>query len=245
MPKLNRLHIIIAVLTFFLILVIVGLIAQSMVQKTQTSPQKEIDFIDPTGILIPTRKVSPNELDIVKISPQDMQKNIGPQEEIVITFSRSFSADEIKFYISPDTLTNVEIKENILHVTPVKAWSPGTKYSYSVNFINDRTKVRLYTFQTTGPTSSSLPDTAPQDAFQEELERQKTIRPDIYVSNQTPYENAYFSISAEYTTDSPARFYFSVKQKVNNTDTVKQYVNAWLQSLDLTQDQISNLDIRY
>lgn len=199
----------------------------------------------PTGVVVPTQNIQPNELDIVSIDPKDKVQEVGLNTPIIITFSKAFQMNDIEFYISPNTPSSLEIKVTKLIIRPTEAWIPGTLYAYSINISADVSKVRLYSFTTTGPTTIGYPDTAPEDYFQAELQKQKKERTDLYVSNQTPFETNIFSVSSDYTVEQPAHFYFTIVSKITDQNRLKQEVDVWLQSLDLTQDQISNLDIRY
>ncbi|KKQ37984.1 MAG: hypothetical protein US54_C0021G0011 [Candidatus Roizmanbacteria bacterium GW2011_GWA2_37_7] len=243
----KRFIIIIGILGLILISIIVGYVfirqQKNSINQPDISPSPSIE--NPTGIVIPTSMIKPNELDIVTVSPDDKKQNIDRNNPIKITFSQPFTMQEIEFYISPHTPASLNIEGNILVIRPSDVWDSGTEYTYSVNFPSDITKVRLYSFSTVGPTPAYLPDTAPEDYFQAELQKQKENRTDMYVANQTPYENTSFQISSEYITVAPAHFYFTVISKIADQERLKQEVNEWLQSLDLRPDQISKLDIRY
>lgn len=247
MSTKNKQIIIMGILSFTLLILIVGYLAiQKQKQINNNSAIISFPFQNnPTGVIIPTSKIKSNELDIVNIQPKDSQKNISLDAPITITFSRAFEMKDIEFFLSPDTPASVVIEKNLLLIRPTDSWIPGTTYSYSVNFISDVSKVRLYSFTTTGPSAPYLPDTATEDYFQSELQKQKETRADMYVANQTPYETNIFKVTSEYTTESPAHFYFTVISKTTDQEILKQEFKAWLQSLDLKQDQIDQLDIRY
>ncbi len=199
----------------------------------------------PTGIIIPTRDIKNNELDIVNIDPKDNDTNINQDKKITITFSKNFNMNDIEFFLSPKTDYTTVIENNKLIITPVNKWSPGTTYSYSVNFPDNNQKVRLYSFTVSGPTPEQLPDTQPEGMFEEELNDQKQNNPDIYVTNNTPYENNFFLATSDFESKTPAHYYLQIISKTTDEAKVREEVNLWLQSLDLNQDQIDSLDIRY
>ena len=207
--------------------------------------EKPVETVEPTGIIIPTASIVAGELDIVAIDPEDDAQNIALDRNIEITFSRTFTQNEIEFFINPNTTHAATIEDNKLIVKPQNQWESGMHYNYSVNFTDDNQKVRLYRFTTTGPIQEFLPDTQPEGLYEETLNEQKTERPDIYVANNTPYESGTFSVRADFESKPPAHYYLLVTQKIDNEEKVKQDVNVWLQQLDLSNEQITGLDIRY
>lgn len=199
----------------------------------------------PTGIIVPKSEQSENKLDIVQIDPSDQQGNIAIDKKITITFNKPFTRDEVEFTITPNTPHSFEIQDNKMIISPATNWENGTLYTYFFNFENDDEQVRLYRFTTTGPTSEFLPDTQTEGLYEEVLNEQKVEHPDTYVANNTPFENAFFSIRTDFDPNPPAHNYFIVTQKTENEEEVQQAVNVWLQQLDLSTEQIQSLDIRY
>lgn len=198
----------------------------------------------PTGIVVPTTEIDSNELDIIAVTPKDGAQNVSINTAIKITFSRPFDEDEIDFSMGPDAIYSEEIKENVLIITPWKPLSEGTLYTYSVNFPDDVQKVRLYKFVTQGTPADHLPDTRDEELVTEVEEYQRVNRPDVYITNRTPFENDMFSITSDFERKVPAHYYFIVTPK-SDIETVRQAVDAWLQLQGLTAEQINQLDIRY
>ena len=198
----------------------------------------------PTGIIVPTSEIKSNELDIISVTPKDGAESVNVNTTIIITFSRSFEEDEIDFSMGPDAIYSQEIKENVLTVTPWNPLAEGTLYTYSVNFPDDKQKVRLYRFVTQGTPAEHLPDTRDEELVTEVEEYQRINRPDVYITNRTPFENDLFSIKSDFERKVPAHYYFSVSPKTD-IETTRQAVDAWLQLQGLTAEQISQLDIRY
>ncbi|HRN70309.1 MAG TPA: Ig-like domain-containing protein [Candidatus Woesebacteria bacterium] len=232
----------IIILLILIIAVILGLLIFFFRSNNQ---EEHVNINEPTGIIIPTQQIQNNVLDIVQINPSDKSTNISNNQSITITFSKSFSENEIEFFISPSTEYTSSIDNNKLIIKPVNSWQTGMKYTYSVNFINDNQKVRLYSFITAGEPKEYEPDTQPVGLYEQQLNNQKNNTPDLYVSNNTPYENNYFLATSEYASDPPAHFYLIIIPKDDNISQVQQAVTLWLQSLDLSQEQIDSLDIRY
>ena len=236
---------IILILTVILIVLVGATYLLTNWLKSSQKSKSQTDEVLPTGIIMPTESLVAGELDIVTVEPKDMSKNVGLDTPIKITFSKTFSFDDIEFFIGPDTPHKVKIESNNLIITPETKWETGTQYTYSINFADNPQKVRLYRFITTGPTQEFLPDTQPKDLYKKELDEQKTERPDIYVANNTPYESGTFSVRANFESKPPAHYYLIVTKKINDEEQVKQDVNVWLQQLDLSNEQIASLDIRY
>jgi hypothetical protein len=218
-------------------------IAVLLLLAVRNNSQSSNTTLNPTGIIIPTNKISPNTLDIVSIDPKDQTQNVSLDKKIIISFSKTFSENEIQFSITPNTPHSTSIEGNNLVISPSTNWEAGTHYGFSINFTNDNQKVRLYEFTTTGPTQEYLPDTQPSGLYEQEQNTQRDSDPNLYVSNQTPYESSTFYLTSEFESNPPAHFYIIVH--IKDTNTGQADFNAWLQSLNLTQDQINSLDVRY
>jgi len=235
---------IIIILTGILIVLFTIFFIVNFFRNNETG-ENPVENVEPTGIVIPTESITAGKLDVVAIDPQDDTQNIALDRTIEITFSRTFTQKEIEFFINPNTPRNAIIEGNKLLITPQNQWEPGMHYNYSVNFPDDRQRVRLYRFTTTGPTQEFLPDTQPEGLYEETLNEQKTDRPDIFVANNTPYESGTFSVRANFESKPPAHYYLIVTKKIADEEKVRQDVNLWLQQLDLSNEQIAGLDIRY
>jgi hypothetical protein len=218
-----------------------------LINWLNNQPDNNVDEIrsKPTGIILPTSELSPNKLDIVRIDPKDQIINVELNKEITITFTKKFTADELEFFLTPNTPHEIRIEDNKLIVTPATSWDTGTLYTYFFNFKDDPEQVRLYRFTTTGPTPEYAPDTETEGLYEAVMNEQKMKYPDTYVTNNTPYESNTFSVTADFDPNTPAHNYFVVKKKIDNEEQVRQDVNVWLQQLDLSTEQIESLDIRY
>lgn len=212
--------------------------------KSKVDVAEEIRTL-PTGIIVPTDTVKMNELDIVSVVPIDGTEGVNVNTPIRITFSRKPQENEIDFSMGPDAIFTQEIQDNDLIITPLKPFTEGTLYTYSINFPDDNQKVRLYRFITEGVPAEVLPDTRSEDYIAEIEEQERINHPDIYITNRAPYENEDFAIESAFEPQTPAHYYFIVTPKISDTNTVEQSVNAWLQLQGLTAEQITQLDIRY
>jgi hypothetical protein len=197
----------------------------------------------PTGVL--PNNIAENELDIISISPVDGDNNVSLNTKLEIKFSKDFIETEIDFNISPKTFFSIKKDGNNLIITPDSELIPGTLYTFSVKMLNQPEKIRLYRFVTRGEPNPILPDTREEAVVNEYINLERTKYPDIFVANNTPFENEYFRAISDYETNVPAHYYLIITPKVNNLEIVKANVNVWLQTLGLTDEQISNFDIRY
>lgn len=221
---------------------ILGIVLLLVMAIRNNTPSSTSD-LNPTGIVIPTNKIPTNTLDIVDVDPKDQTKNVPLDKTIIITFSKTFTENDIQFSITPNTSYKSSIEGNKLIISPSSNWEAGVHYGFSVNFADDNQKVRLYEFTTTGPTQEYLPDTQPSGLFESEQNTQREQDPNLFVSNQTPYESSTFYVTSEFDSNPPSHFYIIVHLK--DTNTGQADFNAWLQSLNLTQQQIDSLDVRY
>lgn len=218
-------------------------------QLSSRKPQPEqantpVELI-PTGILIPTQEIKQGELDIVGIKPQDNDTKVKRNSTIEIQFSQPFKENDVQFFVGPEVAYDQSVSGNMLRITPHTPLAEGTLYTFSVNFTDDPQKVRLYRFTTEGKLQDTLPDTQDKGAYEQLLNEERVKYPDIFVTNNTPYENEYFSIRSEFEPTIPAHHFFIVTSKNENKELVKQMVNLWLQTLNMGNQQIQQLDIRY
>lgn len=227
------------ILILLIVIVLLGVILFFVLNRTTSTTNLGQN---PTGIIIPTREVPANTLDVVDIDPRDQSQNIALDKSITITFSQTFTQNDFVFSITPNTAHTQTIEDNKLIIKPTSNWETGTEYGYSIN-LDDNQKVRLYSFTTTGPTQEFLPDTQPEGLKELEEQSQLEDDPNLYVSNQTPYETGTFYVTSEYEPNPPAHFYLIVRLKDQTRG--QDDFNVWLQTLNLTQDQINSLDVRF
>lgn len=240
--KQKRIIIILVIAVIFLVLTTIILRLRS--NSTKAGVTEEIQAL-PTGIVVPTDKIKTNELDVISVSPKDGTEKVSTNTKILITFSRPPKENEIDFSMGPDTIYSQKIKDNVLTITPRKPLAEGTLYTYSINFPDDKQKVRLYRFVTEGTSQKVLPDTRSKDLITEAEEQERIDHPDIYITNRTPFENETFAITSDFEPKTPAHYFFSVVSKIGDTESTQRAVDAWLQLQGLSEEQITELDIRY
>lgn len=87
-------------------------------------------------------------------------------------------------------------------------------------------------------------DTAPSGGAESTDSYQLKNYPDLYLSNQTPFTNNFFSISYEFVKTPKEHFRFTVELK-GDEKTAKEEFRKWLITLGFNSDQIDKLDIVY
>lgn len=197
------------------------------------------------GIIVPTTNIKPGELDIVAVSPVDGSSQITQTTPIEITFSQELKENEIEFIVSPEIAYTQALDGNKLIITPTEDFQTSTLYTYRVTILNDLQKIRIYTFSTAGNEPIYRPDTAPEDDDIKRYDESVRIEyPDIYLKNNTPYETTSFGITGTYS-ETASEFQFRVLLKEPNKNQARADFILWLQTLDLTDEQIDSLDITY
>lgn len=243
--KLHNPKVLIGIFIFFLLFTvsILALTAsksegdkKSATENTKPGEKSENNF--------PPAKID-SELTIVNLSPIDNTQDAGINQAVTVTFNRNIKKEEIELSIMPRVELKIDIRNNLLIFTPVSSYQPGTLYTYLVKSKSFAKPPNTHNFQTTGLTTVFLPDTQDLEGQKNLDDFQKSSHPDVFLSNQTPFENEFFRIDS-YFTDVPAgHFAFTASIKTMPVANGKTEMNNWLLSLGLAQDQIKNLDIRY
>lgn len=148
--------------------------------------------------------------------------------EIKIVFNQTVTRSAVVFAIRPEEeffLTTQGATASATFDTPLQ---PGTTYTYIVRTENQLAREYSFTTEST---------TAPEDVL-------RVYRPDIFISERTPFENETFAIRAQYNQDR-RRYALRVTPKSRNRDTVDAAVREWLIGNGLTEEQIDTLLIGY
>ncbi len=210
------------------------------------TPTPAVGFEDVIpGILVDRNDITPDEIDILAVSPADQTSNIVETSPIEITFTQSIIESDVNFSISPDLTFNKQIEGNKLIISPSENFQPSTLYTYRIEIRENLEKIRMYTFKTAGQGPLNRPDTAPSDEVISQYEESIRIEyPDIYLQNKTPYETKTFGITGTYS-NAAREFQFRVLLKGANKNESRASFILWLQTLDLSDKQIESLDITY
>ena len=199
----------------------------------------------PTGIVLPTTAIKGNDIDIVDILPKDGAVDVSPNTKIEITFSRNLKNDEINFSSAPKINGDLVIDKNRLVITSSENLDPGTLYTFSVEFTNQKEKIRLYRFMTEGQSNPFLPSTREEEVVNDFENEQRINYPDLYIANKTPYNSDIFSARSVFDPDSSSGYVLIITSNINNRQQIETAVDIWLQSLNLSREQILELNIRY
>ena len=246
--------IIIALITCLIVLIIITAIfisrgnndtINNSINQPNITPISGLEDILP-GTLVPTTNIQPGEIDIVSVSPQDRSSSIVKTQPIEISFSQPIQDSDFELRMIPELSYSQTIVDNKLIITPNEDFQMNTLYTYRIKIFSDLEKIRVYTFSTAGDEPIFRPNTAPEtEDIQEYKNSERISNPDIYVMNHTPYESNSFGITGTFSDQSPAHFEFKVLLKEPNKNDSRAAFIIWLQSLDLTDEQIASLDITY
>ena len=181
------------------------------------------------------------ELNVVSVSPSDNAINIPLFAKIEITFNQLDDTLDSEFSIHPQTAYDLAWKQNKLIVTPKENLKEGTIYTYIIKYQSRVIPSGPYSFTTAGPLAP-LPDTQPEGAAEAELAFQRVNHPDVYLRGLTPNETDSFSATTEFVGGEGGHFQITVVQK--NPEGKNNFL-YWLKSVELTDEQIVNLDVIY
>lgn len=197
-----------------------------------------------TTPITPYTSTAPNRLFVVSTRPSNKAAIISLNQAIAVAFNRTILPNEVGITISPQLPFSVGVQDNTLLITPQSPLTPGTLYTYAIHYLTLDQLPNLFTFTTTGPTQSQLPDTGlPGGAETNDAYLVKN-RPDIYLSNRLPYSGTSFTITSTYKTTPTRHFAFTIGL-TGDEALGRSEALAWLKSLGLTDQQIRGLDITY
>lgn len=220
------------ILTFVLV-IILGSIKQTPKQTVSTRP---------TPVIAPGTAPS-GLLKVTQVLPENNATNISSDQKILITFNKNVSPNDIYFYLEPSVDYTITAQKNVLTVIPTQL---NSNQVYDFVVIENTTQAFLWkgTFTTGDPTTASQLPTGRfdnLDVIADNAQREK--HPDIFLSNKVPYDTRSFQVTTDFADGTPEGHYFFTVTVISASG--KQDFLTWLQSLQLTDQQISSLDIRY
>ena len=151
--------------------------------------------------------------------------------------------------LAPEEKNRLDQENNLIEKMPLSTDKFIIGYHYSLYLFevqllqNDELgKQNFFTWKNT-----NYPDIPLEDfVFVKTLGNDKENFTEYFIHKETPFENDIFQISSQLVSNEIIPSYsFTVISKIKDTDRLKQEVNVWLQSLNLTQVQIDELEIRY
>jgi hypothetical protein len=187
--------------------------------------------------------VVPGAPTVESSSPRDRAENVSTDTTSVrIQLSEPVDQASLEIFFAPDIDFGYVVNNNTIIITFITPLQESTIYSYT---LKDNNLGVFYTgsFTTEGPPIAYYPDTRPDGFFEEEAAYLRENRPDVYLSNNVPYESETFSIQSRMIEGATTRFVFDVRPKAATTQQVRNDLNNWLKQLQLTDEQISQLEI--
>lgn len=183
---------------------------------------------------------------VISTDPSNGAVNIVPNKQVVVTFSKQFTKDELIVAVSPKISYSTRMFGTNLIIKPDTSWEAGVPYRYTVKYPNENIPPESFTFTVEGPTPTLLPDTGPsQEEIESYEEHERDTYPDVFLAGKTPYEDNFFSVTSDFTKTPTDHFYFTVTMKGDNSEESKNDFLNWLKTFGFTDNQINSLDISY
>ncbi len=226
-----------------ILVTLIGFEAVIKNQKKESSPatNKQTDFSLPISPESSSNNTVP--LEIISVIPENKSENIALQQTITVELNRTFNRREIEFAIDPPVSYASQVKNTQLIISPNPAFSPSTRYTFSIKILEAGQFPKTYSFQTIGPTPLLLPDTQPPGGPEKVENFQKQNSPDVFLANKTPFSTADFFIMNDFISEPLEHFKFTVTLSGPDKEISKQKTIEWIKSIGLTDKQIINLDI--
>ena len=184
-------------------------------------------------------------LAIVDSNPKNGQKSVDLKTNITIKLNKPIKQNFLSFTIFPEVSHSAYSSGNSIEVIFNEKLKEGATYSYSILDSSYSNKPITQWFITKGNVPTPLPHLDESEKIiKKELEMQKKEKPEVFLSNNTPFENEYFKIESAYRED-PEGFDFSISFKISDKNLAQKSLDDWLLSIGLNKDQISNLNLIY
>jgi hypothetical protein len=237
---------VLVVVTLFLVIMIMALEQrrEALENPTPTIAPSPTDRVvrgrQPTNV--PTI-VGEQPLAVVQTYPEDKAIGVPVDATIEITFNKPFEYKDFIYAMAPETEYQLRTAiGNRITVTFPKGLQPSTVYTFKVNTLEQLP--RTYTFTTAGTDPVEAPNTYPTGAAEVEEEFMRSENPDVFLRNNTPYEQAEFSVTSVYD-ERKSDFVFTVTAKSTDRLRAREAFITWMQSLGMTNDDISKLQVTY
>lgn len=237
------------ILGLFLLAIISIIVAVTTYKKpSSTIPIPSIPtpspivIIRPTGVIpvaqattIPTPSIP---ISVAQTNPPDGSTNVEVNKPFTITFNQNIYINDVQITTDPLVGFTLSNQGPSLTVTPTINLLFSTKYLVTVKIHNQSP----YTFSFTTVGGTENPNTDNYLIIRNAYLR--TSYPDMFLANNVPYENSYFSIVSPNSDTALAQYTFVVTLKGDKTIAKNQFLQ-WLYSLGLAEQQINSLQITY
>jgi hypothetical protein len=207
-------------------------------KKTSVTPSP-ISTPTPLTLPINTNKTG---LSIVSTLPANNATNINANQPIIITFNRTVSSSDFSFALAPNLPYTSSFQGNQFIVTPTNSFDTGTPYYFTIQF-SDGIFAQKFSFVTAG--AGPIGNSSFDNVSEVNNAGYKILKPDLFLSNQTPYQTSDFSVNYHLSQTPTDHFAFEVTLTGPNKLQSKQDFLTWLHSLGLTDDEIQQIDITY
>lgn len=228
----------------FIFVIAILIIMLNAVKQAETPKPKPIGPLPSISQTLPTFQL-PVDLKVTSVSPQNGASDIALDSSAVINFNRRVKKGEVVVEFIDGDLKNIEYDLKLDGAKAVLKPKNGLKQStiYTVR-VRDRYLSIISEFQFLTLTLVPSPDTRPEPAvLTGVVTRTRQERPDVYLANLMPHHSYDFSMELEI--DEEGYFTFVATSNRFSGELLKDAVNRWLQSLDLTTEQIKDLPIEY
>lgn len=189
----------------------------------------------------PQTNISPSPsipIQITATTPFDGTTNVEVNKPFIIKFNQNIYINDIQVTTNPLVGFTLANQGDSLTITPTVNLLFSTKYLVTIKIHNQNP----YIFSFTTIDGSENPNTDNYLIIRNAYLR--TSYPDMFLANNAPYENAYFSIVSPNSDSASAQYTFEVTLKGDRVLAKNQFLQ-WLYYLGLTEQQINSLQITY
>lgn len=228
-------------------IVVLALITAGSIFLQMFSLSTKKSSVVPTVPPIPTPVINTSNSNkpstttqVVSVFPQDGSTDIDVNQPISITFNEPVENKDFSLSFAPAFPYTASTSGSVVTITPTQSLSPNVLYSGFVQV----SSFPAFQFSFSTITDPNSPSPSPDIAQEVTLEEQRVFFPDQYVDNFLPYQTTDFSVAGAWT-DQPAGHFYAIVALSGNQQQAKQDFITWLQSIGITNTQLSKLDIRY
>jgi len=230
------------IIVLIILVLVLGIMVNNINQNAKNTNTTSLKN-GPSPTLSEANRVLGLPLSVVSVIPNDSAQ-IPLDSKFKLTFDRDFEDSEVEISIGPTTNFSISKEGAVMTLTPQRL-NPGITYSLVVKYTKLTKLPKIFYFDTIGPTPSFAPDTAPVDSEKIQEDFQKNNHPDIYLSNQLPFETTTTKIIAVFVKTPQGHYRIIVRSKSGDKEKSRTEGINWMKSKGLTNAQINNLDVQY
>lgn len=178
-------------------------------------------------------------LTVSSTTPTDLATHVNVDNTISITFNRGFSQKDVSVSFAPSFTFQAKVIKNTLFITPSSPLLSNLSY-YGFVTINN---LPSYTFSFT-TNQDKLQSSSPDYANDIQTAINQHDFPDVFLSGFTPYTTDTFTVTSDYSSDTPQHFFFIVTLFGDKVQAEQDFI-TWAIATGLTKEQLATMDIRY